>query len=161
MKVPIIDENDNVLGYKEKADLLPTDCHRCSAIWVTNARGDVLLAKRVMTKKTSPGVWSPPIAGTVEEGETYDSNVVKEAEEELGLKNIQPKKLFKKFRAGRHGHLTQWYALQIETPVEELKWSREEYDEARWFTRKEIEEGLKERPEEFNKCTPEMLANYG
>jgi len=45
--------------------------------------------------------------------------------------------------------------------IKEKETVREEYDEARWFTRKEIEEGLKERPEEFNKCTPEMLANYG
>ena len=32
-----------------------------------------------------PEVWGPAVSGTNEEGETYDSNIIKEAQEEIGL----------------------------------------------------------------------------
>src|SRR3989338_4963070 len=90
MKIPIVDENDEIIEYKDEKDRKPEDICRVAGLWVTAPNGDILLAQRAFVKKRSPGVWGPAVAGTVEEGETYEQNIIKEAEEEIGLKNLKP-----------------------------------------------------------------------
>ena len=42
--------------------------YRVSALWVTDSKGRILLAQRVLTKRHNPGKWGRAVAGTVEEG---------------------------------------------------------------------------------------------
>ena len=90
MKIPVVNQQDEIIGYKEKSLITTDDIYRVSALWITDTTGRILLAKRAFTKSRHPGLWGPAVAGTVEEGETYESNIIKEAEEEIGLKNILP-----------------------------------------------------------------------
>lgn len=88
MKLPtvIVNENDEIIGHKLREEVDPkNDIYRVSALWVTNSAGDVLIAQRKLTKKHAPGKWEPAVAGTVEKGETDESNIYKEAQEEIGL----------------------------------------------------------------------------
>ena len=50
----------------------------------------VLIVERqtAFDKKYDPGKWGPSAAGTVEEGETYQSNIIKELQEEIGLETF-------------------------------------------------------------------------
>lgn len=102
MKIPIVNESDEVIAYKERESIAVEDIYRVSALWVKNSKGESLLAQRAFTKKHSPGKWEPAVAGTVEEGEDYDSNIIKEIEEELGLKDIKIFKAKKIRRTGLH-----------------------------------------------------------
>jgi len=96
VKIIIVDENDNPIGLKERGTLdYDKDIYRVSALWITNSKGQILIARRALTKKQNPGKWGPGVAGTIDEGETYDSNIIKEAKEELGLQNIKPEKWIK------------------------------------------------------------------
>ena len=57
-KIPIVDENDKLIEYKERDTLDHTkDVYRVSALWIINSKGDVLLAKRVATKTQDPNRW--------------------------------------------------------------------------------------------------------
>ncbi len=85
MQIPIVNEQDEIIGYKDRKDRNLVDITRVSALWITNEDGEILLAQRGLNKTHSPGLWGPAVAGTVEEGETYESNIIKEAEEEIGL----------------------------------------------------------------------------
>ena len=96
MKIPIVDENDNIIGYKDREHKRSEDIFRITHVWIFNKKNQFLIAKRHHSKKVSPNKWSPAVAGTVEEGESYESNARKEAEEELGLKNLNLKPLFKR-----------------------------------------------------------------
>src|SRR3989344_8863957 len=89
-KIVIVDENDKVVCEKDKEMVRGADIYRVSALWITNSRDEILLARRALTKSHHPRKWGPAVAGTVDEGETYEENIIKEAEEELGLKNIKP-----------------------------------------------------------------------
>ncbi|OGI75966.1 hypothetical protein A3C67_01195 [Candidatus Nomurabacteria bacterium RIFCSPHIGHO2_02_FULL_42_19] len=89
MKIPIVDKNDDVIEYRERNDQDANAIYRVSSLWIRNSKGEILLARRAFSKSHDPGKWGPAVAGTVEEGETYESNIIKEAEEELGLTNIQ------------------------------------------------------------------------
>ena len=91
-KTIIVNENDEIIGYKGKGTLEKSDIYRVSALWIQNSKGDILLAQRKLTKKHSPGKWGPAVAGTNDEGESYESNIIKETEEEIGLKGYGFKK---------------------------------------------------------------------
>jgi isopentenyldiphosphate isomerase len=137
-RIPIVDENDSIIEYKERESVLPSDIYRATGLWITNSKGEILLARRALTKRKSPGMWGPAAAGTVEEGETYESNVVKEAEEELGLSGIEPEIWFKQRITGESNFFGQWFKLQIDVPVEDLVLDPREVMDARWFTKDEL-----------------------
>lgn len=150
-KIIIVDENDNIIAYEDRDSLKIEDIYRVSALWIENSKGEILMARRALTKAHSPGKWGPAVAGTLEEGETYDSNIFKEAEEEIGLKNVKFKKgsKIKIMLAGRPRYFLQWYAIKINRPLEEFKIQKSEVAEVRWFSKEELKKKLEENPNEF------------
>jgi isopentenyl-diphosphate delta-isomerase len=134
----IVNEQDEVIGYKSRDEILPTYIYRVSALWITNSKGEILLAQRALSKKNDPGRWGPAVAGTVEEGETYDSNIVKEAGEELGLKNIHPIKGPKVRVAQKHQYWLQWYSLVLDALVGSFVIEPKEVMAIQWFTPEEL-----------------------
>src|SRR3989338_4245132 len=95
MRVPIVNEKDEIIEYKDWKDRGLKEIVRVSGLWIVDGNGNILLAQRYKNKTHDPGKWGPAVAGTVEEGETYESNIVKEAEEENGLKEGKPKAMYK------------------------------------------------------------------
>lgn len=55
--IPIVDQNDEIIGYKDRADISSDDIYRVSALWVENSKGEFLLAQRGFMKKNGPGRW--------------------------------------------------------------------------------------------------------
>ncbi len=158
-KTVIVDGKDNIIGIKERDTVEASDIYRVSALWITNSQGEVLLARRALTKSHSPCKWGPAVAGTIEEGETYHSNIIKEAEEELGLENIMPK-IGPKLRVAQdYNYFCQWYLLEIDKPVEEFKIQKEEVEEVKWISQKELLAKIKEKPENFVEAIKEWIEN--
>jgi isopentenyldiphosphate isomerase len=150
MIIQIVDENDNLIGHKDSKNLDKDDIYRITALWIKNSKGENLLARRAYSKRLDPGVWGPAAAGTLEKGETYDSNIIKEAEEEIGLKNFKFEKSKKVIRKRRkRNYFCQWYKAVIDKEISEFKIDKNEVHEVKWFTREEILQGLKNNPEEF------------
>lgn len=143
-KVIIVNDKDEIMGHKPIQDLTPKDIYRVSGLWIENSKGEILLARRAFTKKKDPGMWGPAVAGTVEQGESYEQNIIKEAEEELGLKNIKPKKGPKKRVKSPHNHFTQWFMLKIDKPINKFKTQKEEVEEVKWFSKSELKELIKD-----------------
>ena len=151
LKIITVDKNDNMVGLKEWENLKTEDIYRVSALWIENSKGEILLARRALSKAHDPNRWGPAVAGTLEEGETYDSNIVKEAEEEIGLKGIKFKKRTKTkiVLVGRIRYFLQWYMVKIDKPLKEFKIQKSEVAEVRWFSKEEIKKKLQENPNEF------------
>ncbi|MCD6398435.1 MAG: NUDIX domain-containing protein [Candidatus Aenigmarchaeota archaeon] len=147
--ITVVDENDNAIGYKERGKIKPDDIYRVSALWIKNSRGDILLAKRALTKKNDPGKWGPSVAGTVGNGESYEENIVREAEEELGLKGIKPVKGPKVRTYGKHNFFCQWFILTIDKKISEFRIQKEEVDRVKWFSKEELIKMLESNPEYF------------
>lgn len=137
-KIIIVDENDQIINYKERKLIEPTDIYRVSALWLKNTKNEFLLAQRALKKKNNPGQWGPAVAGTVEEDETYESNITKEAEEELGLKNVIFTLGPKLRKRGSHHHFTQWYFLTLDKKISDFTIQREEVENIKWFTKSEF-----------------------
>jgi len=149
MKIIIVDNDDKIIGSKERAEIKKEDIYRVAALWIKNSKNQFLLAKRALTKKNDPGKWGPAVAGTVEEGETYESNITKEAKEELGLKNLNLIKGSKTRTKGIHNHFTQWFLVTLDKTIEEFEIQEEEIDEIKWFTKKVFMKKYKENPSTF------------
>jgi isopentenyldiphosphate isomerase len=152
MLVSIVDENDVEIGVKDRNDLLKDDIQRVSCVWITDSDGRYLLAQRALTKKHSPGKWGPAAAGTVELGETYESNIVKEIQEELGIVlSLEELREGPKILCRRESstYLSQWYFAVVDKELNEFSFPEDEVMALSWYTRDELETALKEKPEDF------------
>lgn len=162
--ITIVDQEDVPVGSKERADLLPTDIYRVSALWMRDTRGHILMAQRALTKKKDPGVWGPAVAGTIEEGETYASNIVKEIAEEIGLhvklEELTPGPHMRIRKPSGEGYFLQWFMLERDVPIEDIHIAPDEVAQAQWFTKDELHALFVEHPEQFTPAAGQWLPEF-
>ena len=143
----VVDDQDNQVGVKERSKITTSDTYRASGLWIVNLEGKVLLARRSFDKNISPGCWGPASSGTVDQGETYEDNVYKEAEEELGLTGFK----FEEVVHGRLGsnHFAKVFKLKADINISDLTLQKEEVDSVAWFDTEDLKQRIKAHPEEF------------
>ena len=154
-RIPIVDQNDQILTHKNRSERAEGDIYRVTGIWVTNARSEVLIARRAFDKAHDPGKWGPSAAGTVEERETYAGNAEKEVIEELGVQGelVSGPKIFVE---GRRHFFCQWFFLQVpDDAVFTLQ--EEEVAEVRWINPGELRVWHAASPEDFIPSMPDCL----
>ncbi|KND47247.1 MAG: putative NTP pyrophosphohydrolase [Parcubacteria bacterium C7867-004] len=160
MKIPVVDRDDTVIGLKERDDLTKGDISRVSALWITNSKGEYLLAQRALTKRHSPGKWGPAVAGTVEEGETYEINIIKETQEEIGITlSVQellsgPKVLRK---PGTGYYFVQWYFAVVDKDLSGFTYPENEVTGLRWVSDHELRTNLAGHGDEYIASLHESL----
>lgn len=150
MKIPIVTEQDEIIGYQEREKTTRDDIRRISALYVFDQNNQILIAKRQSNKEIDPNKWGPAVSGTVDEGFDYDSTVKKEAEEEIGLKNIQPiffKKMF--YETDNARRFLSIYYVTINSLETELSLQKEEVAEIKWINFSDLEKWFKKNPEDF------------
>ncbi len=160
MRIVIVNERDEVIGAKEREELLLADIYRVSALWITNSQEEILLAQRALTKKKAPGRWGPAVAGTVEETETYEGNIIKETEEELGLRvsgadlKIGPKIFIKR---EKDPYYCQWYYYATDKKIEEFVFPANEVAAIRWVSKTRLLEEFENSPDTYLFSTHQWL----
>ncbi|MCA9333349.1 NUDIX domain-containing protein [Candidatus Saccharibacteria bacterium] len=150
--VTVVDENDKELATKPRSKLTSKDIVRVSVLWVEDGKGNVLLQQRALTKKIGPGLWGPAVAGTVESHETYLSNIVKEAEEEIGLTDFEPQEVDKRLfweKQGEFGRMFTFYQTTIDQPVEKFKLKTDEVAQIKWVPKEQLLANLDEHISEY------------
>jgi len=94
--IDILDENGNYTGEK----ILKSGAHSKGLfhptvhIWFYTFKGELLLQKRGITKKTFPGLWDVSVAGHIGAGEDILDSALREVQEEIGL-NLKINELVK------------------------------------------------------------------
>ncbi|WP_142524526.1 NUDIX hydrolase [Methylacidimicrobium cyclopophantes] len=87
----IVDVTDRVVGRKPRSWVHRYGLrHRAVHTLVFNARGELFLQKRSLTKDLNPGLWDSSCSGHVLAGETYDQAAWRELGEELGITDPIP-----------------------------------------------------------------------
>lgn len=147
-RIPVVNEEDEIIGYKERSFRNNDEITRVTGLWLKDQYNNMLLAQRAFTKKDSPGLWGPAVAGTVEEGETYESNIIKEAEEEIGLKNLKPTLGVKSLRNTSHKYFAQRFTAVVDHDYPFVK-QDDEVEAIKWFSKDELLNLIKEKPEIF------------
>ena len=162
MKIQIVDNQDNVIGLKERSEIdYKNDIYRVSGLWATNLKGQILLAKRATLKDKDPGKWGPAVAGTIDEGETYDINIYKEAKEEIGLEGV-------KFTKGPKMHVTyprnyycQWYFVKLNRDTDSFVMQAEEVDALEWVDANEMKMDLATNPDKYVPSMNQIVSELG
>lgn len=156
--IQIVNNDDQIIGYKPQSEVDSVkDIYRVSALWIINRKGDVLLAQRKLTKVHDPGKWGPAVAGTVEKGETYESNIYREAEEEIGLKGVKFQLGPKQRRYKPHNYFCQWFLVTLDRDVNEFKVQDDEVEKIAWMPKRELAEDFKNNPEKYIPSMSEIV----
>jgi isopentenyldiphosphate isomerase len=148
-QVIIVDRDDHPIGLKPRPDITYDDIYRVAMLWATNSRGQILLAQRAFVKAQNGGLWGPAVGGTVSEGETYESNIYKEAEEEIGLTGLKFKAGPKLFSAADRQKFIQWYTVTLDRELSSFKLQIEEVEQLEWVEPKALAQDLAAHPERY------------
>lgn len=145
----VVNEQDEVIDRKSRSEVHRLGLlHRAIHVLVFNARGEIFLQKRSMTKDREPGKWDSSSSGHVDSGETYDACVVRELGEEIGL--IVPKTPERLFKidacAETDQEFVRVYRHSAEGPFE---LHPDEIDCGEWFAPEAVTLWLAEKPQEF------------
>ena len=145
----VVDEHDRVVSQERRSVVHQRGLrHRAVHILIFNRKGELFLQKRSMTKDVSPGCWDSSCCGHVDSGETYDIALLRELNEELGLK-ISPGEAKLLFKVGACPQTAQEfvmvYRLDHEGPFE---LHPEEIDTGEWFTTEQVDRLLEEKADQ-------------
>lgn len=150
MRIPIVNEKEEILYFKERNETVRDEIRMITTLFVFDKDLNVLIAKRHHSKSLNPNLWGPAVAGTVDEGFDYDSTIVKEAEEEIGLFGINPiffKKIFYETKDARR--FNSIYYVVINREDHSLIIQEDEVSEIKWLSLPELLSWFIEKPEEF------------
>lgn len=104
--VAIVDEENNVVGAVPRREMRAKRLlHRSTYILVFNARGELYVQKRTMTKDVYPGYYDPTAGGVILAGESYEQGAVRELEEEMGIRDVPLTWLFAFYFADEHSRV--------------------------------------------------------
>jgi isopentenyldiphosphate isomerase len=145
----VCNERDEVIGRNTRAEVHRLGLlHRAVHVLVFNARGEVFLQKRSMSKDTFPGAWDSSASGHLECGEDYDACALREVREEIGLVlDRPPQRLFKLAACPETDQEHVWvYRHECEGP---FCLHPDEIERGEWFSVQRINEWLRERPQDF------------
>jgi isopentenyl-diphosphate delta-isomerase type 1 len=145
----VVNEHDEVVGRAPRREVHRTGLmHRAIHVFVFNARGEVFLQKRSMSKDSSPGLWDSSASGHLDAGEDYDACAVRELREEIGLHVSEtPRRVFKVGACAQTGQEFVWlYQTESEGP---FTLHLEEIERGEWFTKERVSAWIKDRPQDF------------
>lgn len=151
MNIVIVNEKDEVIGIKPRDEKMPTDISRVASLIAYNSQNEILFSKRVLTKKVHPGKWDIACAGTVEEGETYMTNIIKEAEEELGLKIVESdlQVVSHSYEEAGQKYFVTIFKAKIDKDISEFIIESKEVEEIKWISISELVSWFEKSPDDF------------
>jgi isopentenyldiphosphate isomerase len=151
----IVDKHDQVIGYKPRDSRTYEDIFRISALWLVNSRGQVLIAQRSPAKSYGGGLWGPAAAGTVEHGESYEANIVKEATEEIGLTRLKFQKHQKVYQDnGERRYFIQWFTAILDREAVDFRLQPDEVAQVKWAEPVELFHDVRINPHLYVQSAP-------
>ena len=162
MKIQIVDDQDSAVGLKERSEIdYLNDIYRVSALWLTNSKGQTLLARRAAVKDKDPGKWGPAVAGTIDEGESYDDKIYKEAMEEIGLEGERFTKGLKIRITHPRNYFCQWYFVTLDRDEDSFVMQADEVDALEWVDIQRMKQELKTSPDKYVPAMQQIIDELG
>lgn len=150
MRIPIVNEQDEIIAYKTREETTREDIRRIVGLNVFNENNEILIAKRQSNKTIDPNVWGPSVAGTVDEGYSYDETMVKEMGEEIGLYNTKPifvKKMYYETEKTRRYTCVCYAIVNSKEFIPKIQ--EEEVSQIKWINLQDLENWFNEKPQDF------------
>lgn len=149
MKIPVVNEQDEIIWYKERNEIEQEDIYRVSCLWVVNELWETLLTQRASTKKHDPDKRTIAVSGTVEEWESYEDNIIKETQEEIWVTINNPLLLIKQKVTWEHNFFV---SIFFKVLLKDTKFSFDlrEVQNFQRLSKEKIDEWLVNFPEELH-----------
>lgn len=147
----IVDQDDNVLEYRNRRKVGTFDLHRITAVWIVNDKQEVLLAQRAHTMHNQPGVWGPAAAGTVAQGEEYIETAYRELEEEISLRGVTLTQVGKFWTDKAFGECRMCVVFtgSYSDSLSKLRLQEEEVAALKWITPEALKSDLAKNPQRY------------
>ena len=144
----VVDDNDEVVGQETRAVVHEKNLkHRAVHALVFNKRKEVLLQKRSDLKDKFPNRWDSSAAGHLDSGESYESCVVRELQEELGIEEVDTQAIAKIPPSENTGW--EWIQLYLARHDGALRFPCSEVHSVQWFSMEMVREWIDARPQDF------------
>ncbi len=143
----VVDRSDRVIGRKSRSQVHANNLlHRSVHALAIDKRQRYFLQFRGPDRDCDPSVWDSSVGGHLQSGEDYDDAILRETQEELGIRlDSVPEKLFKIEASPNTGYEFCWvYQIFHDGP---FQIDPSEAAGARWFTYKELDKKIKEEPD--------------
>lgn len=154
--VVLLDEDGSEIGVAPKSSVHGSDTalHLAFSCHIYNARGQTLMTRRALDKKTWPGVWSNSFCGHPRPAESVLAAVHRHAEHELGLtlRDVQLVLPLFRYRAVDANGIVENEVCPVYTAVvdDEPRLNPREVVEARWVDPVELATSLRATPWAFS-----------
>lgn len=159
-----VDQNDNPIGPIGRDDSRRTGArYRIVRVSVETADGDVLMQKRLDTKKSFPGCWDTSAGGNIAYGKSYEDAAVRELFEETGIHGVDLEEVAYFYseavspEGDKMNRFTKVYRAVVSKNIQ-VTAQPEEVAELVWMKRRELEaiiiegkitDGLKQTFEQY------------
>lgn len=161
MLIPLVNDKDEIIGKKDRAEInYAQDIFRTASLWITNSKGEVLLAQRKFDKKVDPGKWGEAVGGTVEGNDSYEETVIREAQEELGLTGVGPMIGPKQFITVPCRYFVQWYTATVDKPIQDFVIQPEEVEQIAWIPLEQLKSEIENTPDKYIGEMGEILSLF-
>ncbi|MDZ7798809.1 MAG: NUDIX domain-containing protein [Patescibacteria group bacterium] len=141
-----VNKNDQIIGKRPRKDFYTGQyIHRASHLILFNSKNQILLQKRVKTKKWFPNLYTFSVAATVSE-ESYKDCLKREIPEEIGI-SIPIKFLFKYPFFDKTDKA--FHAVFISKSDKKIKPDKREISEIIWLTPQKLKQDLKANPKKY------------
>lgn len=143
----IVNQDDQVIGQMTRSQVHQRNLlHRSVHALVFDNQGRIFLQLRAPDRDCDPGLWDSSVGGHLQAGETYEEAVLRETEEELGIKlDAVPEKLFKLAASAETAfEFCEIYRVFHNGPFV-IDFS--EATEGRWFEPDELNSWIASKPE--------------
>ncbi len=141
LQYPIVNDNDQIIGYKNKEQAYKKGAMlRSIQIFVYSPKGELFIQKRAKNKSRYPNYFCASVAGHAEPGESYREASIRELKEELGLKKVENLKLITKERTpvGKNNYaMTTLFTIKTD---EFITLQKEEIDSGNFYTIEKIKQ---------------------
>lgn len=105
--------------------------------WIMNSKGEFLVQKRSRNKKNNPNKWSST-NGLRKIGEESIATCIRETQEELGVNVSNAEIKFMGSKIAGENLIVDIFLTFIDLNVEDITIQKEEVEEIRWVTAKEL-----------------------
>ncbi|TQC54027.1 NUDIX domain-containing protein [Mycoplasmopsis mucosicanis] len=137
--VDIFNDDNKVvaIGHDRWEKLNANEHQKFVFLCLFNKKGQLLIQKRNKLKKMFPGMWDLSVGGAVQSGESSFEAIQRETKEEAGIELITK---FKKpfITLYLENFICDYYVLQSDIGIDDLKMQIEEIDEFKFVSLEEI-----------------------
>lgn len=161
----VVDDNDRPVGSATMEKIHQEGLwHRIARVMVVDENGKILLQRRSPNVLTSPNLWDHSAAGHVDAGKTYEEAALREANEEIGLTNINLVELgsWQSKSITEDGRILNRFNKAYKTTLSspKIKKNPKEVTGVRWFSLDELKKIIAENPETMTTGLQRVIKNY-